>query len=64
MTALGMATSASDAVHGFAELLLEDDGPYARAFENLILALIVLSVASVGLERFQGCRRGRYRPFT
>jgi hypothetical protein len=54
MTALGMANSASDAVHGFAELLLERDGPYARAFENLILALIVLGVASVGLEAVPG----------
>jgi len=54
MTALGMAHSARDAVHGFAELLLERDGPYARAFENLILALIVLSVASVGLETVPG----------
>src|SRR5580658_886216 len=26
------------------------DGPYARAFENLILGLIVLSVVSVGVE--------------
>src|SRR5712672_2324884 len=54
MTLLGMANSASDAVHGFAELLLERDGPYARAFENLILALIVLSVASVGVEAVPG----------
>jgi serine phosphatase RsbU (regulator of sigma subunit) len=30
--------------------LLLGDGPYARAFENLILGLIVLSVVSVGVE--------------
>src|SRR6202047_4339618 len=37
-------------VRGFAEWLLLRPGPYARAFENLILALIVLSVASIGVE--------------
>jgi hypothetical protein len=46
--------SARDAIRGFAELLLERNGRYARAFENLILALIVLSVASVGLEAVPG----------
>lgn len=35
-------------------MLLESRGPYARAFENLILALIVLSVASIGLESIPG----------
>jgi serine phosphatase RsbU (regulator of sigma subunit) len=33
-----------------ARLLLLRDGAYARAFDNLILALIVISVVSVGLE--------------
>lgn len=33
-----------------AQLLVGSHGRYARAFENLILALIVLSVASIGLE--------------
>jgi serine phosphatase RsbU (regulator of sigma subunit) len=42
--------SARNAIRGFAELLLERNGRYARAFENLILALIVFSVASVGVE--------------
>src|SRR5258707_3301879 len=37
-----------------AQLLLERDGPYAQAFENLILALIVLSLVSVGLETLSG----------
>jgi serine phosphatase RsbU (regulator of sigma subunit) len=37
-------------VHRLASLLLEGDGRCARIFENLILALIVLSVASVGIE--------------
>jgi len=37
-----------------AQLLLERDGAYAQAFENLILALIVLSLVSVGLETLSG----------
>ena len=37
-----------------AQMLVESRGPYARAFENLILALIVLSVASIGLESIPG----------
>jgi sigma-B regulation protein RsbU (phosphoserine phosphatase) len=38
----------------FAQTLVESRGPYARAFESLILALIVLSVASIGLESIPG----------
>src|ERR1700719_1562511 len=41
-------------VRGLAELLLLRPGPYARAFETLILALIVLSVASIGVEAIPG----------
>ena len=41
-------------VRGLAEWLLLRPGPYARAFENLILALIVLSVASIGVEVVPG----------
>ena len=41
-------------VRGLAQLLLLRRGPYARAFENLILALIVLSVASIGVEAIPG----------
>ncbi len=41
-------------VRQLAQLLLERDGPYAQAFENLILALIVLSLVSVGLETLPG----------
>jgi sigma-B regulation protein RsbU (phosphoserine phosphatase) len=37
-----------------AELLLLDPGPYARAFDSFILALILLSVASVGVETIPG----------
>lgn len=37
-------------LRAFAQLLVEGRGPYARAFENLILVLIVLSVASIGVE--------------
>jgi sigma-B regulation protein RsbU (phosphoserine phosphatase) len=33
-----------------ARALFERDGAYARAFDNLILALIVISVVSIGLE--------------
>ncbi len=41
-------------VHAFADLLLTGNGRWARAFENLILGLIVLSVASVGIEVIPG----------
>jgi phosphoserine phosphatase RsbU/P len=41
-------------VRRLAELLLLRRGRYARAFENLILALIVLSVVSIGLEVIPG----------
>jgi phosphoserine phosphatase RsbU/P len=37
-------------LRAFAQLLVEGTGPAARAFENLILALIVVSVASIGVE--------------
>src|SRR5580698_2405802 len=37
-------------LQGLAKALLERDGNHTRAFENLILALIVISVVSVGLE--------------
>ena len=46
------------AVRGVAELLLERPGPYARAFEQLILGLIVLSVVSVGVEALPGLPAG------
>jgi len=46
--------AAAAAVRGLAELLLLRPGPYARAFENLILTLIVLSVASIGVEVIPG----------
>ena len=39
---------------GFAQLLLESRGPYARAFENLIVVLIIFSVASIGVESIPG----------
>ena len=41
-------------VHALADLLLVDRGPYARAFENLILGLIIFSVASIGVELIPG----------
>jgi serine phosphatase RsbU (regulator of sigma subunit) len=37
-----------------ADVLLERPGPCSRIFERLILALIVLSVASIGLEAIPG----------
>ncbi len=48
--ALQPAQHATGPVQRLAELLLVRPGPYARAFENLILGLIVLSVASIGVE--------------
>jgi len=41
-------------LRALAELLVERDGPYARAFENLILALIAVSILSVGMETVGG----------
>jgi sigma-B regulation protein RsbU (phosphoserine phosphatase) len=45
-----LTDNATAPVRRLAEVLLLRPGPYARAFENLILALIVLSVASIGVE--------------
>jgi phosphoserine phosphatase RsbU/P len=41
-------------VHGLARLLVEGRGPYARAFENLILALVIFSIASIGIDSIPG----------
>jgi sigma-B regulation protein RsbU (phosphoserine phosphatase) len=41
-------------MRAFAQMLVGDRGPYARAFENLILALIILSVASIGVAEIPG----------
>jgi serine phosphatase RsbU (regulator of sigma subunit) len=41
-------------LRAWAGSLLLPDGAYARAFDNLILALIVISVISVGLESIAG----------
>jgi sigma-B regulation protein RsbU (phosphoserine phosphatase) len=46
--------SAGDKVHALADLLLVTRGPYARVFENLILGLIIFSVASIGVESIPG----------
>jgi serine phosphatase RsbU (regulator of sigma subunit) len=46
--------SVSAKVRGFAQLLVQSRSPYARAFENLILVLIVFSVASIGVESIPG----------
>jgi serine phosphatase RsbU (regulator of sigma subunit) len=37
-----------------ANALLADEGPYARAFETLIIWLILFSIASVGIETMPG----------
>jgi sigma-B regulation protein RsbU (phosphoserine phosphatase) len=41
-------------VRGLAQLLLEGRGTYARAFENLILTLVIFSIASIGVESIPG----------
>ena len=46
--------SVSAKVHALAALLLVSRGPYARAFESLILGLIIFSVASIGVESIPG----------
>jgi phosphoserine phosphatase RsbU/P len=43
-------TSPLSRVHALATLLIEEDGPPARRFENLVMALIAVSLVSVGLE--------------
>ena len=50
----GALASVTAKVRGLAQLLVESRGPYARAFDNLILALIVFSVASVGVDSIPG----------
>jgi serine phosphatase RsbU (regulator of sigma subunit) len=46
---LGAVRRLPAGAHELADLLLERRGPYAHAFEDIILALIVLSVASIGV---------------
>ena len=41
-------------VRGVAQSLVEGRGPYARAFENLIVALVIFSIASIGVESIPG----------
>lgn len=50
----GAEKSGTSRMRALAASLLIHDGVYARAFDNLILALIVVSVISVGLESFPG----------
>jgi len=45
-----VVASVSAKVRALAELLIASRSPYARAFENLILALIIFSVGSIGVE--------------
>jgi serine phosphatase RsbU (regulator of sigma subunit) len=51
---LRAVSSAGTAARALAQQLLRPDRPFGRRFENLILALIVLSVASVLLEATPG----------
>src|SRR5579863_143663 len=55
--------SADVTVRGGAQQLLRPDRPFGRAFENLILALIVVSVASVILEATPGLPAWARRAF-
>jgi serine phosphatase RsbU (regulator of sigma subunit) len=48
----GEAVSAR--IRGLAQSLVAGRGPYARAFENLILALVIFSIASIGVESIPG----------
>ena len=52
--ALPIVAALTAPVRRLAQLLIIRRGPYASAFENLILALIVLSIASIGLEEIPG----------
>jgi phosphoserine phosphatase RsbU/P len=49
-----VAATAGARVQALADLLIVGRGPYARAFENLILGLIIFSVASIGIESIPG----------
>jgi serine phosphatase RsbU (regulator of sigma subunit) len=48
-------------LRAFARSLVEGRGPWARAFENLILALIIVSVASIGVAEIPGLPDGALR---
>ena len=50
--------SVSAKVHALADLLLVSRGPYARAFENLILGLIILMCSILVLLGTLGISRG------
>ncbi|HET7758149.1 MAG TPA: SpoIIE family protein phosphatase [Steroidobacteraceae bacterium] len=50
----GAAGTVTGTVRGLADSLLGSRGRYAPAFENLILALIVFSVASIGIDTLPG----------
>jgi phosphoserine phosphatase RsbU/P len=41
-------------LHALAELLIVRRGPYAEVFENLIVALIIVSIASIGVAAIPG----------
>jgi len=46
--------SVNAAVHALAALLIQGRGRYARTFENVVLALIIFSVASIGIDSIAG----------
>jgi serine phosphatase RsbU (regulator of sigma subunit) len=62
-SALRTAHTARAAVRARAQRLLRPDRPFGRAFENLILTLIILSVASVILEQTHGLPEWAKRAF-
>jgi hypothetical protein len=63
LTALPAIRSAREAVRARTQRLLAPQGHFGRWFENLILALIVLSVASVILEETPGLPEWGKRAF-
>src|SRR5580704_8279813 len=62
-SALQMAQSVRASLRTRAQRLLRPDRPFGRAFENIILALIILSVASVILEEAHGLPEWAKRAF-
>jgi phosphoserine phosphatase RsbU/P len=51
---LRWAQAVNARIRGLAQSLVASRGPYARAFENLILALVIFSIASIGVESIPG----------
>jgi sigma-B regulation protein RsbU (phosphoserine phosphatase) len=54
LTPVRLVELVSAKIRGFAQLLIEGRGPCARAFENLILGLVIFSIASIGVDAIPG----------